>query len=143
MIFSAEYALLFFAIIRVASGTASNSYANCLQIAAQFATTISNGPVVNITATTGVNVTCSQLAGASCPGSIINGVCVFQQKLCVTCINSSPVRIRVQTNGLPRRCTVVPTGALIAELNIDFEVNFNPDVSVNSPNYSPSHCWRA
>ncbi|CAF1214715.1 unnamed protein product [Adineta steineri] len=32
---------------------------------------------------------------------------------------------------------VFPTQKL-AELNIDFEVNFNPDVSVNSPNQSPA-----
>ena len=138
MVSQAEYTLLMLAIIRVVSGAASNSYANCLQTANNFATTVSNGPVANITATTGVNVTCPQLTGVSCPGSIINGVCVFQQKLCVTCINSSPVRIRIQTNGLPRRCTTVPTGALVAEINIDFEVNFNPDVSVNSPNHSPT-----
>ncbi len=29
-----EYALLFLTIIRITSGTASNSYANCLQVAA-------------------------------------------------------------------------------------------------------------
>lgn len=67
-----------------------------------------------------VNVTCSQMTGVSCPGSMINGACVFQQKLCVTCINSSPVRIRIQTNGLPRKCTVVPVGAAITELCDDF-----------------------
>jgi hypothetical protein len=124
--------------VHITSGAANNSYANCLQIAAHFATTVLNGPVADIRNTTGVNVTCPQLTGVSCPGSIINGVCVFQQKLCITCINSSPVRIRVQSNDLPRRCMFVLNNTLLAERNIDFEVNFNPDVSVNSPNQSPS-----
>jgi hypothetical protein len=33
---------------------------------------------------------------------------------------------------------LVPSFAFIAERNIDFEVNFNPDVSVNAPNQAPS-----
>ena len=69
---------------------------------------------------------------------MINNVCVWQQKLCVTCISGSPVRIRVQSNGLPGRCTILPSGAPFSERNIDFEVNFNPDVSINSPNHAPS-----
>ena len=131
------YIFLLLNIIRIISGAANNSYANCLQIAAQFATTVSNGPVADIRNTTGVNVTCPELSAVSCPGIMVNGVCAFQQKLCITCINSSPVRIRVQSNGLPRRCSLVPPTAQIVELNIDFEVNFNPDVSVNSPIQSP------
>ena len=138
MIFQLEYTLLLLTIIPTVLGGASNSYADCLQVASQFATTVSNGPVANILAATGVNVTCPQLTGVSCPGTVTNGVCVFQQKLCITCLNQSPVRIRVQSNGLPRRCTTVPLNAAISEVNIDFEVNFNPDVSVNSPNQSPS-----
>jgi hypothetical protein len=129
--------LLLLTIISIAFGTASNSYNDCLQVAANFRTTVSNGPVADIISTTGVNVTCPQLTGVSCPGSIVNGVCVFQQKLCITCINSSPVRIRVQSNGLPRRCASVPSGVQISEGSTDFEVNFNPDVNVNSPNQSP------
>ena len=138
MLFDLTNLLFLLSFIRIIIGAANNSYADCLQVAAKFATTVSNGPVMNITATTGVNVTCPQLTGVSCPGSIVNGVCVFQQKLCITCINASPVRIRVQSNGLPRRCTTVPLGAAVSERIIDFEVNFNPDVSVNSPNRSPT-----
>ncbi len=137
MIFCPTCMFLLLTIIRITSGAANNSYADCLQVAAHFVTTVSYGPVADIRNTTGVNVTCPQLTNVSCPGSLINGVCVFQQKLCITCINSSPVRIRVQSNGLPRRCALVPSGALVAEFIIDFEVNFNPDVSVNSPNQSP------
>ncbi|CAF0969399.1 unnamed protein product [Adineta steineri] len=125
-------------VIGFTSGAANNSYQNCLQVAARFATTVPNGPVPDIRATQGFNVSCPQLSNVSCPGSMINGVCVFQQKLCVTCINGSTVRIRVQSNGLPRRCMLVPLTAQIAEINVDFEVNFNPDVSVNSPNQSPT-----
>lgn len=58
--------------------------------------------------------------------------CVFSHKLCITCSGSSTVRMRVQSNGLPRFCPNSP--AAIAEQNIDFEVNFNPTVTVNSLN---------
>lgn len=112
-------------------------YATCLSVASKFATTVSNGPVANITATAGINVSCSQLNATFCPGSIINGICVWQRKLVVTCINNSTVRIRVQSNGLPGRCMNSPMDRP-RELNIDFEVNFNPKVSVNSPNHSPT-----
>jgi hypothetical protein len=66
--------LLLLIIISIAFGTASNSYNDCLQVAANFRTTVSNGPVADIISTTGVNVTCPQLTGVSCPGSIVNGV---------------------------------------------------------------------
>ena len=130
--------VLLLSIIPMAIGAANNSYDDCLRVAAKFSTTVSNGPVPNIVNTTGVNVTCAQLANTSCPGTFINGVCTWRQKLCVTCINGSTVRIRVQSNGLPRRCIFVPSFAFISERNIDFEVNFNPDVSVNAPNHAPS-----
>lgn len=132
------FVFLLLTLVHIISGAANNTYADCLRVAARFATTVSNGPVIDIRNTTGVNVTCPQLMGNSCPGWFVNGTCVFQQKLAVTCINSSTaIRIRVQSNGLPRRCMMVPNNTLIAERNIDFEVNFNPDVSVNSPNQSP------
>ena len=129
---------LLLAIIPIASGAANNSYDDCLRVATKFSTTVPNGPVSNILNTTGVNVTCTQLANTSCPGVFTNGTCTWQQKLCITCINGSTVRIHVQSNGLPRRCMLVPSFASIAERNIDFEVNFNPDVSVNAPNQAPS-----
>ncbi len=132
--FHPTHIFLLLTMIRIISGLAKNFYANCLQIAAHFATTVSNRPVVNIRNTTDVNVTCPQLRSLSCPDSFINSVCVFQQKIFVTCVNGSTVRIRVQTNGLPRRCALVSNNTLIVERNMDFEVNFNPDVSVNSPN---------
>ena len=46
-------------IISMVSGIASNSYADCVQVATKFSTTVSNGPVSNITSTTGTKVTCS------------------------------------------------------------------------------------
>ncbi|CAF0833085.1 unnamed protein product, partial [Adineta ricciae] len=130
--------VLFLSFVATASAVANNSYDNCLQLTAKFARTLTNGPVADIRMTTGVNVTCSQLSNISCPGQMVNGVCTYQQKLALTCINGSTVRIRVQSNGLPRRCSLVPLTARIVELNIDFEVNFNPDVSVNSPVQSPT-----
>ena len=117
---------------------ASNSLSDCQTVANQFSNTVS-GPVSNIVSTVGVNVSCPQIINAtSCPGTMINNICVWQQKLSVSCVSGSPVRIRVQSNGLPRRCTILPSFAAFAERNIDFEVNFNPDVSVNSPNQAPT-----
>ena len=124
----------FFAAIGILEvcSTASNSLSDCQAVAARFLNTI-NYTAVNITATTGINVTCSA-SGVICPGTTINGVCVWQRKLSVLCRNASGViKIRVQTNGLPPRCASVPMGSF-SELNADFEVNFNPDVSLNSPN---------
>ena len=132
------YLLLLLGIARLTSGAASNSDQDCLGIAARFATTVSNGPVVNILPSTGVNVTYAQLRSVSCPSTIVNGACVFQKKLAVTCINAYPVRIRVQSNGLARRCASVSLNVQLSERNVDFEVNFNPDVSVNSPNQAPT-----
>jgi hypothetical protein len=69
-----------------------------------------------------------------CPGEIINGVCVWQRKLSAVCRDASgTIKIRIQTNGLPPRCASVPMGTFV-QLNVDFEVNFNPDVSINSLN---------
>ncbi|UJR07703.1 hypothetical protein I4U23_011988 [Adineta vaga] len=134
-----KHILLFLCVIHIASGGASNSYQDCLQIASKFARTVTNGPVNDLRTTQGYNVSCSQMSNVTCPGQMVNGVCRFQQKLVVTCINGSTVRIRIQSNGLPRRCSLVPLTAPITELNIDFEVNFNPDVSVNSPNKAPAN----
>jgi hypothetical protein len=112
--------------------TASNALSDCQTVASAFRSTI-NYTAPNITATTGVNVTCSA-TGVVCPGVNISGVCVWQRKLSAVCRNASGIiKIRIQTNGLPPRCASVPMG-IFAELNVDFEVNFNPDVSVNSIN---------
>lgn len=112
--------------------TASNSLSDCLTVASAFRTTI-NYSATNITGTTGVNVTCSDTS-VVCPGRNISGVCVWQRKLSVVCRNASGIiKIRIQTNGLPPRCASVPSGSF-NELNVDFEVNFNPDVSINSLN---------
>ena len=122
---------LCFAVSKIDSA-ASNSLADCQAVAAAFQTTI-NYTANNIMSTTGVNVTCSA-SGVVCPGQTINGVCVWQRKLSAVCRNASGViKIRIQTNGLPPRCASVPMGSF-SELNVDFEVNFNPDVDVNSPN---------
>ncbi|UJR25032.1 hypothetical protein I4U23_006392 [Adineta vaga] len=83
-------------------------------------------------------ILCAQFSTVSCPGTMINGICTWQRKLAITCIDGSTVRIRVQSNGLPTRCVVVPLTATVKEHNIDFEVDFNPKVSVKSPLYSPT-----
>jgi len=108
---------------------AYHSLTDCQTVAAAFRSTISY-TATNITATTGVNVTCSA-TGVVCPGQTINGVCVWQRKLSAVCRNASGIiKIRIQTNGLPPRCASVPQGSF-SELNVDFETNFNPDVSNN------------
>ncbi|UJR25031.1 hypothetical protein I4U23_006391 [Adineta vaga] len=66
-------------------------------VASNFATTVT-GPVANITATTGVTASYAQFSAVSCPGTMTNGICTWQRKLAVTCIDGSTVRIRVQSN---------------------------------------------
>ncbi|CAF0835414.1 unnamed protein product [Didymodactylos carnosus] len=125
--------LLLLNLICHVHATASNSLSDCIKLAKNFKTTCSSGPVSNIIATTGTDVTCPSLTGMSCPGSTTSGSCVFQHKMCVTCFKSgSVVKIRVQSNGLPLYCPHV--SSLFSETNLDFVVNFNPDVSINSPN---------
>lgn len=130
--------LTFGSTFLLVSSGASNSYADCLALAAKFSSTITTGPVANITATTGTTVTCSQLTGVACPGSIVNGVCTWQRKLAISCKNEAVVRIRVQSNGLPGRCASVPSTVSFKETEIDFEVNFNPAVSADTPYQSPT-----
>ena len=126
------FVLLLLARVSFIHTTASNSLADCQAVATQFRTTI-NYTATNITGTTGINVTCSD-SSVYCPGSNISGVCVWQRKLSAVCRSASGViKIRIQTNNLPPRCAAVPFGPF-TELNIDFEVNFNPDVSINSLN---------
>lgn len=117
--------------------TASNSLADCNAVAAQFRSTCGGVPVSNIVSTAGVNISCTTgFSSSTCPGTMYGSTCVFAYKSCVTCSGTSVIRIRVQTNGLPRFCPNSPQR--LSERNVDFEVNFNPDVSVNVPNHSPS-----
>ena len=119
--------------MNLVGGMASNNLTDCQTVGGSFRTTVL-GPVTNILNTTGINVTCASLVGASCPGSIMNGSCVFQHKLAVSCyLTGYTVKIRIQSNGLPLYCPAIPSIITFSELNIDFEVNFNPDVDVNSP----------
>ncbi|CAF1611044.1 unnamed protein product [Rotaria magnacalcarata] len=105
-------------------------------VAAKFKSTCNGVVVTNTTATTSIAVICaSGLTASTCPDNYSYGTCTFAHKLCVTCSGSSTVRIRVQTNGLPLFCPNTPI--TLSELNIDFEVDFNPDVSINSPLYTP------
>lgn len=88
-----------------------------------------------INATTGYTVTCtSGFTSSTCPGTYSGSTCVFEHKLCVTCSGTTTVRIRVQSNGLPRFCPNAP--AAISEKDIDFEVNFNPSVNITVLNHN-------
>jgi hypothetical protein len=122
--------------LKLICGRASNSLRDCQAIAAKFLTTVTNGSVPDITATNGLNVSCYGLNQTMCPGNFSNsnGMCIFQHKLAVTCSQSSTtVRIRIQSNGLPPFCPNLDGVYIFREQNIDFAVNFNPDVSVTSP----------
>lgn len=128
--------IMFPAIFRFAGSTASNSLSDCNKMVANFRNTCSGNAVNVITTTTGTNVSCSSgFTNETCPGIMYGTTCVFQHKLCVTCSSNSIVRVRVQSNGLPGYCPNVPHP--MKELNIDFEVNFNPDVNVNIPVHNP------
>ena len=135
--FSTLLTVLFIYGVRSIQAAASNSLSDCNTLANQFNGTCSGTALTNITQASGISVTCtSGFTSSTCPGTYSGSTCTFVHKLCVTCSGSSPVRVRVQTNGLPLHCPNAP-GAIRA-LEIDFEVNFNPDVSVNSPNHNPS-----
>ncbi|CAF2953149.1 unnamed protein product [Rotaria sp. Silwood2] len=129
--------ILFLFGLQSVGSTASNSLSDCNVVAAKFSNTCNGAAVSNIVATTGTNVSCSSgFTSTTCPGQMYGSTCVFQHKLCVTCSGSSTIRIRVQSNGLPRFCPNVPV--TMSELNVDFAVNFNPNVDVNSPVYNPT-----
>jgi hypothetical protein len=122
--------------LKLSCGIANNSLANCQAIAAKFLTTVTSGPVSDITATNGTVLNCYGLNQTMCPGNYSNntGICTFQHKLAVTCfLNGTTVRIRLQSNGLPPFCPDLSGIYIFREQNIDFEVNYNPDVSVNAP----------
>ena len=140
MVHHAIILLVVLILLPFTNSAANNSLNDCYALAATFSTTcpanITAPPL--ITATAGITVTCpTGFTNATCPGLWINTTCVFAHKLCITCIPGSPVRIRVQTNGLPRYCPNAPQP--ITEQNIDFTVNFNPDVSVQAPTHNPTN----
>ncbi|CAF2515182.1 unnamed protein product [Rotaria sp. Silwood2] len=123
--------------LRFVDSSASNSLTDCQAVAAKFNNTCNGVAVSSIIATTGTNVSCSSgFTSTTCPGTMDSSTCKFQHKLCVTCSSTTTIRIRVQSNGLPRFCPNTP--APIKEQNIDFEVNFNPNVNVNSFVHNPS-----
>lgn len=131
--------IIFAIFVSGVSSAANNSLSDCTNAAANFDNTCTGGvAAASVSALTGASVTCaSGFTNSTCPGTYYtNGTCVFQHKLCVSCSGSSPVRIRVQTNGMPRYCPNVPVA--LATTSIDFSVNFNPDVSINSPNHNPA-----
>ncbi len=68
-------------------------------------------------ATTGVNIICSS--------SIINEAYLFQQKLCIPCINA-------HTNTIQWSSKIMSSDALHSERNMSFKVNFKLDVNISS-----------
>ncbi|CAF2565101.1 unnamed protein product [Rotaria sp. Silwood2] len=127
--------ILLLAHLRAISTRASNSLIDCQAIAQQFTTSNFTRPVANITVASEINMSCCGMNATLCPGRIdSNGNCVFESKLCVTCtLENSIARIKIQSNGLPPYCPVLSGIVPLREQNIDFAVNFNPDVSVLEP----------
>eukprot|EP00743_Colponemidia_sp_Colp-15_P001826 GILK01001991.1.p1 GENE.GILK01001991.1~~GILK01001991.1.p1 ORF type:complete len:396 (+),score=20.40 GILK01001991.1:34-1221(+) len=132
-------------VIPLCCAATSNSLSDCLVVAAKFnntctststaAASVSAIPAKSVTCTVGTTLAC---AGTT-SGSGSSKTCTFDHKLCVTCAEVNGIaRIRVQSNGLPARCPNVPSASTISEQNIDFTVNFNPEVTVNATNTSPT-----
>ncbi|CDW91050.1 UNKNOWN [Stylonychia lemnae] len=60
------------------------------------------------------------------------------RKLCATCSSENDqVIIRIQSNGLPNHCVYWGDDTGVSA-NIDFKVNWNKKMSINSTNYSPA-----
>ena len=119
------YIIIIFLLVHFTSVSAksNNTFADCEKIAGRFSSH--------------KNVTCSNLNITACPGTGSMNECKFEHKLFVTCSNSTPVRISIQSNGLPRFCSNLTSSYRFNEQNINFTVNFNPDVSVNKLQYNP------
>jgi hypothetical protein len=119
------YIIIIFLLIHFTSVSAksNNTFGDCEKIAERF----SSHETVN----------CSNLHITACPGNVSLNECKFEHKLLVTCSNSTPVRINIQSNGLPRFCSNLTSSYRFKEQNINFTVNFNPDVSVNTLQYNP------
>ena len=120
------YFVIIFLLINLASisAKANNSLDDCRTIAGKF--------------TSNKTVTCYGSQNTTCPVNISNGICVFQHRVLVTCLNSTPIRIHIQSNGLPSFCPNRNSSYQFHEQNIDFTVNFNPDVLVSQPKHNPT-----
>jgi hypothetical protein len=150
-------ALCALVVISVDAG-ASNSLADCEAAAAAFNNTCTGGPLTDLASHPGRSISCTGLTGTNCPGTVTGGVCVFPQKLCVTCsVVNSVTRIRVQvwffffffcvpstgrspgiqTNSLPPRCVMTLNNFAAVAQNVDFTTNFNPAVTFASLNKNP------
>ncbi len=66
-----------------------------------------------------------------CVGTLTGSSCAWNRKLCVSCTDvSGTIYVRVQSNGLPNHCYYSPNIGIM-ELDIDFQVKFNVDVTNN------------
>lgn len=76
---------------------------------------------------------CDRHEGQECShGEVINGKCVFERKLCVTCFvnENDAVMIRMQTNSLPNHCGQKDADIRKPTIRIhDFETKWNWQVS--------------
>jgi hypothetical protein len=120
------YLIVIFLLISFTSisATANNTWANCNEIAMKF--------------TSSGNVTCNGFQNTTCPGNFSNGTCTFTHRISAICLNATPVRISIESNGLPKFCSNLNNSYPFHEQYINFTVNFNPDVSVNQLTYNPT-----
>jgi len=121
---------LLFLWVLVGAVWAGRTYTNTLEDCNEFADLFSNtcdndSGAASLASTASEDITCT--IDQNCAGtSGANNACTWARKLCVTCSNiNNEAYIRVQSNGLPPHCYKSPMDA-ISELDIDFEVKFQP-----------------
>eukprot|EP00754_Rhynchopus_humris_P037898 Rhum_TRINITY_DN205_c0_g1::Rhum_TRINITY_DN205_c0_g1_i1::g.847::m.847 len=117
----------------VRAAVSASSLADCQAVANTFWNTCdtSMGPVADILAHAGEDVTCQAVGDCTIGTSLAMNKCRWTRKLCVTCATDAgtgAVRIRVQTNGLPASC--YKSARPLVEFEYDFEVDFNPPTAL-------------
>ena len=118
----------------------------CIEVAKAFHNTCSvdptNGPTAaaSVSALAAQTVTCTNVGRCNTGDSGFSGSassCTSSYKLCVSCRDDSgTVKIRVQSNNIPRSCYSTPQN--IASVNYDYEVEFNSAGDQNNPLQSPN-----
>ena len=114
-----------------------SSLAHCQAFAKQFSNTCTdNAAVANLIFLTPKTIKCEN-TGPNCVDSGTRAQdsvkCEFNRKLCVSCSqldSNSPVKIRVQGNGLPPTCFWAFSE--LKEQTIDIEMNWNPPLDLDT-----------
>lgn len=114
---------------------AFNSLADCNTVASSFRNTCTSGPAASVSAMAYETMSCTGQPTCLVSGGNVSGTCSWNRKLCVSCRSLSGVTyIRVQTNSLPDHC-FYSTDFSVKELDVDFEVKFDLNVTVGAAGY--------